>query len=182
MTFDVQASTRARIAGQDEGVGLDELALAARNHGLPLEALRYDLTPTGLHYLLVHYDIPAVDPATWELLIDGAVSTPLRLDLDALRQRPRVTLPVTLECAGNGRARLSPRPVSQPWLVEAVGTAEWTGTPLAPLLAEAGLSPEWWTWCSPAPTVGWNAASCRTTSGRCRPWTPAGTRCCWRTR
>ena len=142
MTFDVQASTRARIAGQDEGVGLDELALAARNHGLPLEALRYDLTPTGLHYLLVHYDIPAVDPATWELRIDGAVSTPLQLDLDALRQRPRVTLPVTLECAGNGRARLSPRPVSQPWLLEAVGTAEWTGTPLAPLLAEAGLSPD----------------------------------------
>jgi DMSO/TMAO reductase YedYZ molybdopterin-dependent catalytic subunit len=29
--------------------------------------------------------------------------------------------------------------VSQPWLVEAVGTAEWTGTPLAPLLAEAGI-------------------------------------------
>ena len=24
-----------------------------------------------------------------------------------------------------------PRPVSQPWLLEAVGTAEWTGTPLA---------------------------------------------------
>jgi DMSO/TMAO reductase YedYZ molybdopterin-dependent catalytic subunit len=142
MTFDVQASTRARIAGKDEGVGLDELALAARNHGLPLEALRYDLTPTGLHYLLVHYDIPAVDPATWELHIDGAVSNPLRLDLAALRERPRVTVPVTLECAGNGRARLSPRPVSQPWLVEAVGTAEWTGTPLAPLLAEAGLAPD----------------------------------------
>ena len=48
-------------------------------------------------------------------------------------------MPVTLECAGNGRARLHPRPVSQPWLVEAVGTAEWTGTPLAPLLREAGI-------------------------------------------
>jgi DMSO/TMAO reductase YedYZ molybdopterin-dependent catalytic subunit len=32
--------------------------------------------------------------------------------------------------------------VSQPWLVEAVGTAEWTGTPLAPLLREAGLDPD----------------------------------------
>jgi DMSO/TMAO reductase YedYZ molybdopterin-dependent catalytic subunit len=49
---------------------------------------------------------------------------------------------VLLECAGNGRARLEPRPVSQPWLVEAVGTAEWTGTPLAPLLDEAGISPD----------------------------------------
>jgi DMSO/TMAO reductase YedYZ molybdopterin-dependent catalytic subunit len=53
-----------------------------------------------------------------------------------------VTLPVTLECAGNGRARLHPRPVSQPWLTEAVGTAEWTGTPLAPLLHEAGVAPD----------------------------------------
>jgi sulfane dehydrogenase subunit SoxC len=31
--------------------------------------------------------------------------------------------------------------VSQPWLEEAVGTAEWTGTPLAHLLEEAGLGP-----------------------------------------
>jgi DMSO/TMAO reductase YedYZ molybdopterin-dependent catalytic subunit len=28
--------------------------------------------------------------------------------------------------------------MSQPWLTEAVGTAEWTGTPLAPILEEAG--------------------------------------------
>jgi DMSO/TMAO reductase YedYZ molybdopterin-dependent catalytic subunit len=44
-----------------------------------------------------------------------------------------------MECAGNGRARLEPRPVSQPWLLEAVGTARWRGTPLAPLLEEAGI-------------------------------------------
>ena len=44
-----------------------------------------------------------------------------------------------MECAGNGRARLSPRPVSQPWLVEAIGTAQWTGTSLRDLLAEAGV-------------------------------------------
>ena len=44
-----------------------------------------------------------------------------------------------MECAGNGRARLEPRPVSQPWLLEAVGTARWRGTPLAPLLEEAGV-------------------------------------------
>jgi sulfane dehydrogenase subunit SoxC len=135
----MDGSTMGRVAAPDEGLGLDELGLAARNHGMPLEALRYDITPAGLHYLLVHYDIPAVDPATWALRIDGTVSTPLLLSLDELRDRPRVSLPVTLECAGNGRARLLPRPVSQPWLVEAVGTAEWTGTPLAPLLREAGL-------------------------------------------
>jgi sulfane dehydrogenase subunit SoxC len=118
-----------------------ELRLAARNHALPLEALRYPITPAGLHYLLIHYDIPAVDTAAFRLEITGSVERPLSLTLEDLRARERVTMPVTFECAGNGRALLSPRPVSQPWLTEAVGTAEWGGTPLAPLLEEAGVAP-----------------------------------------
>ncbi len=125
----------------DAGITADELRLAARNHGLPLEALRHPITPVGLHYLLIHYDIPAVDPDSFRLELGGAVERPLRLSLDELRARERITLPVTFECAGNGRALLSPRPVSQPWLTEAVGTAEWTGTPLFPLLEEAGIGP-----------------------------------------
>ncbi len=116
------------------GISAQELQLAARNHGMPLEALRYDVTPVGLHYLLVHYDIPVVDPAAWRLRV-GAVE----FTLDALKARPRVTLAATMECAGNGRAALSPRPISQPWLLEAVGNGEWAGTPLAPLLREAGI-------------------------------------------
>ena len=116
-----------------------ELRLAARNHGLPLEALRDAITPAGLHYLLIHYDIPAVDPAGFRLEVDGEVERPLSLSLDELRSRPRVTLPVTFECAGNGRAFLAPRPLSQPWLTEAVGTAEWAGTPLRGVLEEAGI-------------------------------------------
>ncbi|MPZ82944.1 MAG: molybdopterin-dependent oxidoreductase [Actinophytocola sp.] len=133
------AGEAARIAAPDEAVSLDELRLAARNHGMPLEALRYDVTPPGLHYLLVHYDIPFIDPASWQLRVGGHVRSPLVLDLAALRARPAVSRTVTLECAGNGRARLVPRPVSQPWLDEAVGTARWTGTSLAPLLREAGV-------------------------------------------
>ena len=118
-----------------------ELALAARNHGMPLEALRHEITPIGLHYLLIHYDIPVVDPAEWRLKIGGLLERPLELSLDELRGRPRVSAAVTMECAGNGRASLSPRPLSQPWLLEAVGTAEWTGTPLAPLIEECGIAP-----------------------------------------
>ena len=106
---------------------------------MPLEALRWDLTPAGLHYLLIHYDIPAVDPATWRLAVGGSVGRELSLSLADLRARPSVTAAVTLECAGNGRAQLSPRPLSQPWLLEAVGTAEWTGTPLSGVLEEAGV-------------------------------------------
>jgi len=123
----------------DGGISTQELQLAARNHGMPLEALAYDVTPAGLHYLLIHYDIPVVDPATWRLAVGGLVGRELSLSLDDLRARPAVTHAVTLECAGNGRATLSPRPISQPWLLEAVGTAEWTGVPLRNLLEEAGL-------------------------------------------
>ena len=126
----------------DGPLTFEELQLAGRNRGMPLEALRYDITPTGLHYLLVHFDIPAVDATAWRLRLDGLVDHPVELSLDDLRSRPRRTVPVTLECAGNGRARLQPRPLSNPWLLEAIGTAEWSGTPLGPLLDEAGLRPD----------------------------------------
>jgi DMSO/TMAO reductase YedYZ molybdopterin-dependent catalytic subunit len=120
------------------GISLDELQLAARNHGMPLEALRYEVTPVGLHYLLIHFDVPEV-PADWRLNVGGLVQRELSFSLDDLRARPQVRRIVTMECAGNGRARLEPHVVSQPWLAEAVGTGEWGGVELAPLLEDAGV-------------------------------------------
>ena len=116
-----------------------ELLLAARNHGMPLEALAYDVTPVGMHYLLIHYDVPRVDASSWRLEVDGHVAHPLSLSLDDLRARETVSADITFECAGNGRALLDPRPISQPWVLEAVGTGTWTGVPLAALLADAGI-------------------------------------------
>jgi DMSO/TMAO reductase YedYZ molybdopterin-dependent catalytic subunit len=106
---------------------------------MPLEALHHAITPGGLHYLVVHFDIPDINPNNWRLTVARLNAEPLRLDLDAILGRPSVTLAVTMECAGNGRAQLTPRPVSQPWFVEGVSTAEWTGTPLANLLRDAGI-------------------------------------------
>jgi sulfane dehydrogenase subunit SoxC len=137
MTGKVTDSLPAGTLIEGSGITPSELQLAVRNHSMPLEALRYAITPVGLHYLLIHFDIPAVDPNDWTLTVGGRVRRPLRLNLEELKARPSITIAVTLECAGNGRARLTPRPLSQPWLVEAVGTAEWTGTPLRSLLDEA---------------------------------------------
>jgi DMSO/TMAO reductase YedYZ molybdopterin-dependent catalytic subunit len=120
----------------------EELKLATRNRGMPLEALRYPITPTGLHYLLIHFDIPGVDANAWRLNVGGNVIQSLSLSLDEIKQRPAQTLTVTMECAGNGRAQYTPRPISQPWLLEAIGTAQWTGTPLYGILQEAGLMPD----------------------------------------
>lgn len=134
--------SKPSMAGQhveDGRYEKEEVQLAGRNRGTLLESLAYPITPIGLHYLLVHFDVPMADAATWQLDIAGLVSRPLTLSLDDLRQRPVVTTAVTLECAGNGRSLLHPRYVTQPWFQEAVSTARWTGTPLAPLLREAGV-------------------------------------------
>src|ERR1041384_2075974 len=128
------SARRPPLVGRYTG---EELALAGRNRGMPLEALRHDLTPTGLHYLLIHFDIPP-EPTGWKLHISGCVDHSFDIDLDGLKALPAKTLRVTLECAGNGRGQLSPRYPSVPWLEEGVSTAEWTGVPLALLLSRAG--------------------------------------------
>src|SRR2546427_1481819 len=116
-----EISTPGRLAEPGEGISAEELALAARNHGMPLEALRYEITPPGLHYLLIHYDIPALDPAEWRLRGGGTVGRPVELDLAELHALPARTVRGTVEGAGNRRAPLRPPPGSQPWLVHAGG-------------------------------------------------------------
>jgi DMSO/TMAO reductase YedYZ molybdopterin-dependent catalytic subunit len=120
----------------------EEVLLASRNHAMPLELLRWNRTPAGMHYLLTHWDVPMVEPMGWRLKIGGAVADPLELSLNDLCTRDRVSMAVTLECAGNGRSLLQPRPVSQPWVHGGVSTAEWTGVPLVALMDEAGLRPD----------------------------------------
>ena len=118
---------------------LEEVALAFRNSGMPLEALRHDVTPAGLHYSLIHFDVPLIDARAWRLQVGGLVERPRAFPLDELRCMRARTLRVTMECAGNGRAQVSPRYPSVPWVEEGVSTAEWTGVPLAEVLTTAGL-------------------------------------------
>jgi DMSO/TMAO reductase YedYZ molybdopterin-dependent catalytic subunit len=133
------SARRPPVVGRYTG---EELALAARNRGMPLEALRYDVTPTGLHYLLAHFDIPLAEERGWRLRVSGLVEHEFEIALDELKALPARTERVTLECAGNGRGQLSPRYPSVPWLEEGVSTAQWTGVPLAALLERARLRAE----------------------------------------
>ena len=59
------------MADGGDGISLEELQLAARNHGMPLEALRFPVTPVGLHYLLIHYDVPVVDAGSGGSTVSG---------------------------------------------------------------------------------------------------------------
>ena len=107
-----------------------------------MEAMRYPVTPSGMHYLVIHFDIPDVNVDHWRLNVGGLVSNPLSLSLDDIKRRPTRTMAVTMECAGNGRSLLNPRVISQPWATEGIGTAEWTGTPLKGILDESVLRDE----------------------------------------
>ncbi len=135
-------SRPSRVADPDEGISAEELRLAARNHAMPAEAMRWDVTPPGLHYVLTHYDIPDADASTWSVTVTGCVEREVTLGLDDLAAMAQHTMRVTLECAGNGRAANEPRPVSQPWLDGAVGTADWSGVLLTEVLAQAAPTSE----------------------------------------
>lgn len=117
----------------------EEVQLANRNNGILLEGLRYAVTPVGMHYLLSHFDVPYIADDNWQVEISGRVARAQCISVHDIRALPARTLPVTLECAGNGRGTMSPRYPSMPWMCEAVGTAEWTGTPLRHVLEQAGM-------------------------------------------
>ena len=92
------------------------------------------VVPANRFYVRNHFGIPALDPAIWRLRVVGLAARPLELSLAALRAMTPVTVVATLECAGNGRSVLDPPVPGEPWGLGAVGTAAWTGVPLADVL------------------------------------------------
>jgi DMSO/TMAO reductase YedYZ molybdopterin-dependent catalytic subunit len=107
----------------------------------PPGGLGGEVTPTERFFRRSHFPLPVLDPARWRLRVGGLVQRPLSLRLAELTRLPAQTMAVTLECAGNGRARLRPPADGVQWGVGAVGTAEWTGPRLADVLERAGLRP-----------------------------------------
>jgi DMSO/TMAO reductase YedYZ molybdopterin-dependent catalytic subunit len=111
-----------------------------KNLESPFDRLDSYLTPTGLFYIRSHFPVPALDRASYQLKIDGAVKNPLTLSYDELRSMPSETHVATLECAGNSRVFLVPQVQGAQWELGAVSNAEWTGVPLRALLERAGLA------------------------------------------
>ena len=116
-----------------------EVELAFRNYGHLAEYLDRPITPLGAHYLLIHFDVPDLQPDDYRVTIAGRVAEPKVFSLQELQNRETVSQPIIMECAGTGRSIESPRAIYVPWFKEAIGNYEWTGTPLRPLLEEAGL-------------------------------------------
>jgi DMSO/TMAO reductase YedYZ molybdopterin-dependent catalytic subunit len=120
-------------------VGLILREKAPANLETPFDQVDSYVTPTELFYVRSHFDTPKLDPASYELRIDGAVTNPFSLSYSRLRAMPSETRGATLECAGNSRVFLVPQEAGAQWELGAVGNAEWTGVPLRALLESAGL-------------------------------------------
>ncbi len=99
----------------------------------PTEELASWLTPTEKFFQVAHYNKPVIEAGSWRLTVDGLVKQPATFDLSALRARARQEVVYTLECSGNH---------GFPWFITGIGNAKWGGTPLAPLLKEAGALDE----------------------------------------
>ena len=97
---------------------------------LQWEALDSWITPNDQFFTVGHYNKPVLDASSWSLQIRGLVQQPMTLTLDDLKARPRQEVTFALECSGNN---------GLPFLTGAVGNATWAGTPLAPILREAGI-------------------------------------------
>ncbi|MCY4402359.1 MAG: sulfite oxidase [Candidatus Poribacteria bacterium] len=88
------------------------------------------ITPNEKFFNVSHYGIPKVDLSTWKLEISGLVNNPLMLTIEDIKSRPKQEVTFTLECSGNHASAN---------FTGAIGNAKWGGTPLAPILKEAGI-------------------------------------------
>ncbi|WP_426573424.1 sulfite oxidase [Aquihabitans sp. McL0605] len=86
------------------------------------------VTPTKDFYRIdTLFRAPVVNEANWKLTIGGMVQRELTFTYDELLARPLVEVPITMQCVSNEVGG------------DLIGTARWTGIPLAKLLEEAGV-------------------------------------------
>lgn len=100
---------------------------------LEWEQLDQWTTPTDQFFVIKHFNEPQLTEADWSLALSGLVNTPMTLSLADIKARPREEVTFTIECSGN---------TGLPFFHGGVGNATWAGTPLAPLLEEAGIMEE----------------------------------------
>jgi DMSO/TMAO reductase YedYZ molybdopterin-dependent catalytic subunit len=107
------------------------------NLEMPFSTVDSFITPTKSFYVRTHFPIPAIDRDAWWLHVEGEVEKPFAIDYEELSTLGSITIPATLECAGNSRNFLEPNVKGVQWRLGAVGTAGWTGVPLSALLDRA---------------------------------------------
>ncbi len=117
--------------------------LTTATHSLtPHQSLHGIITPSALHFERHHNGVPSINPDRHRLLIHGLVDRPLAFSMNDLARFPSVTRTLFIECSGNsGREWKGPTGKTVQETHGLMSTSEWTGVPLATVLAEAGIKP-----------------------------------------
>ena len=112
----------------------------------PVMDLEGLITPTELHYVVQHFGMPEpVQAEDWSLTVNGEVNRPSKLTYEELRRLPGRTVRAVMECSGSDADFFDyfkgekPRP-SRTRDCMFLSASEWTGTPLAAVLYQAGLT------------------------------------------
>jgi len=110
----------------------------------PHHLLNGTITPSHLHFTILHNGIPDIDPAQHKLVIHGMVKQPMVFTMDKLMRYPMVTRQTFVECGGNSSPMFSNEPVQADLqrLHGLVSNSEWTGVLLSTLLDEVGVDPK----------------------------------------
>lgn len=99
------------------------------------------ITPT--EQLYIRNNLPAPDASivadrdAWEVSIDG-VKNPRKLTVKDLKAMGLETVPMVLQCSGNGRGFFPSKPSGTPWTVGAAGCVVWSGVPLRTVVEALG--------------------------------------------
>jgi len=111
----------------------------------PVMELEGHMTPTHLFYVVQHFAVPEpIRAEDWHMTIAGEVHHALTLTYEDLRRMPARTVRTVMECSGSDANFFEyfkgegPRPnrVEEGMILSA---GEFTGVPLATVLARAGL-------------------------------------------
>lgn len=132
------------LAQSDVLVGKDGLTLLNDrpvNAETPPHLLDDAITPTSRHFIRNNGLPPdEADAESWTVTIDGLVDNPMELSIaDIKSQFEVVTMALTIECGGNGRAFFDPPASGNQWTLGAVACSEWTGVRLKDVLEKAGV-------------------------------------------
>jgi len=102
------------------------------------------ITPTELHYVRNHSDVPKLKWQTHVLEISGLVKKTVEFRMDELLNFPQIEAIVTISCNGNRRKEInmSKRTKSFHYGAGAISTSIWKGVPLHALLKHCGVNEE----------------------------------------
>jgi DMSO/TMAO reductase YedYZ molybdopterin-dependent catalytic subunit len=114
---------------------LDTVTDKPHNAETPWTGLLPTLTPNDSFFVRNHFDEPVLDPSVYHLRIAGEVERAKAYTLPMLERLPPRRVTCVLECAGNGRSRMMPKPKGVAWGDRAVGCATWEGPSLRDALA-----------------------------------------------